>query len=146
VGGDSIRQLVLYERNFGWMDVWDLNPQVLGSLWLMASATWGGGGKHRGLRPLSLRKVGRAPSELYPGNCLTTEKNLSQGSRLVGHYSLRQLGRIFRDSLGWPTEHQSTSVTHVWHNCLPSCRSKGFPASALFVETPSQCSDVVGEK
>jgi hypothetical protein len=25
------------------MDVWELSPEVLGSLWLMASATWGGG-------------------------------------------------------------------------------------------------------
>jgi hypothetical protein len=44
VGGDPIRQLVLYERNFGCMDVWELNPERLGSLWLMVSATWGGGG------------------------------------------------------------------------------------------------------
>jgi hypothetical protein len=42
VRGDPIRQLVLHERNFGWMDVWELNPERLGSLWLMASATWGG--------------------------------------------------------------------------------------------------------
>jgi hypothetical protein len=27
--------------NFSWMDVWELNPEVLGLLWLMASATWG---------------------------------------------------------------------------------------------------------
>jgi hypothetical protein len=27
-------QLVLYEKNFGWMDVWELNPEWLGSLWL----------------------------------------------------------------------------------------------------------------
>jgi hypothetical protein len=36
-----IRQLVLYENNFGWMDVCELNPEELGLLWLMASATWG---------------------------------------------------------------------------------------------------------
>jgi hypothetical protein len=41
VGGDPIRQLVLFERNFGWMDEWELNPDGLGSLWLMASETWG---------------------------------------------------------------------------------------------------------
>jgi hypothetical protein len=40
MGGDPIRQLVLCERNFGWMDVWELNPEGLGSHWLMASATW----------------------------------------------------------------------------------------------------------
>jgi hypothetical protein len=27
-----------------WMDVWKLNPERLGSLWLKASATGGGGG------------------------------------------------------------------------------------------------------
>jgi hypothetical protein len=41
VGYDPIRQLVLYEKDFGWMAFWELNPEVLGSLWLMASATWG---------------------------------------------------------------------------------------------------------
>jgi hypothetical protein len=40
-------------------------------------------------------------------------ENLSQGSREVGDYSLRRLGRLFffRNSLGWPAEHQSASVT-----------------------------------
>jgi hypothetical protein len=28
--------------SFGWMDVWEMNPE-LGSLWLKASATLGGG-------------------------------------------------------------------------------------------------------
>jgi hypothetical protein len=41
VGDYSIRQLVLYEKDFGWMAFWELNPEVLGSLWPMASATWG---------------------------------------------------------------------------------------------------------
>jgi hypothetical protein len=41
VGDDPIRQLVFYEKDFGWMEVWELNPEVLGSLWLMAFATWG---------------------------------------------------------------------------------------------------------
>jgi hypothetical protein len=30
------------EKNFGCTDVWELNTQGLGSLWLKASATWGG--------------------------------------------------------------------------------------------------------
>jgi hypothetical protein len=66
-------------------------------------------------------------------------ENLGQGSRVVGNYSVRRLGRLFRDSLIWPAEHQSTSVTRGWlqsalgrHRCLPSCRTKGFPASANF--------------
>jgi hypothetical protein len=41
VGYYSIRQLVLCEKDFGWVALWELNPEVLGSLWLMASATWG---------------------------------------------------------------------------------------------------------
>jgi hypothetical protein len=44
VGDDPIRKLVLYQKDFGWMAFLDLDPEVLGSLWLMASATWGGGG------------------------------------------------------------------------------------------------------
>jgi hypothetical protein len=39
VGDYPIRQRFLYEMDFGWMALWDLNPEVLGSLWLMASAT-----------------------------------------------------------------------------------------------------------
>jgi hypothetical protein len=39
---DPIRQLVLYEKNFGLMVVWELNPEVLGWLWLMTTATSGG--------------------------------------------------------------------------------------------------------
>jgi hypothetical protein len=39
VGDYPIRQLVLYEKDFGWMALLDLNPEVLGSLWLMVSAT-----------------------------------------------------------------------------------------------------------
>jgi hypothetical protein len=31
--------------------------------------------------------------------------NLSQGSRVVGDCSLRRLGRLFTDSLGWHAEH-----------------------------------------
>jgi hypothetical protein len=34
-------------------------------------------------------------------------ENLSQGSR-VGFHLLRQLGLLFRESLDWPAEHQSS--------------------------------------
>jgi hypothetical protein len=67
-------------------------------------------------------------------------ENLGQGRRVVGDYSLRRIGRIFRDNLGWPAEHHSTSITRRWlqsalgrHKCLPSCRTKGFPTSTNFV-------------
>jgi hypothetical protein len=33
---DTIGQCVLWEKNFGWMDVWELNPEGLESLWLKA--------------------------------------------------------------------------------------------------------------
>jgi hypothetical protein len=61
VGGDHMRQLVLYERNFGWLEVWKLNPEVLGSLWLLASSTCG-----EPLLPKAslLGKSGRVPFEL----------------------------------------------------------------------------------
>jgi hypothetical protein len=66
-------------------------------------------------------------------------ENVCQGSRVVGDYSQRRLGWLLKDSLGWPAENQSTSVTRGWlqsalgrHRCLPSCRNKGFPASANF--------------
>jgi hypothetical protein len=32
VGDDPIMQFVLCEKKFGWMDVWELNPEGLGSL------------------------------------------------------------------------------------------------------------------
>jgi hypothetical protein len=46
----SIRQIALYEKDFGWMVFWELEQEVLGPPWPMASATWGGGG-HFGRRP-----------------------------------------------------------------------------------------------
>jgi hypothetical protein len=49
VGDYHIRQLVLYEKDFGWLTFRELNPEVLVSLWLMASKTFaGGGGDHFG--------------------------------------------------------------------------------------------------
>jgi hypothetical protein len=36
---DAIRQFVLCEMDFGWMNVLEFNPEGLGSLWLKASAT-----------------------------------------------------------------------------------------------------------
>jgi hypothetical protein len=35
----SLRQLVLYEKDFGWMAFWELDPEVLKSLWLKATLT-----------------------------------------------------------------------------------------------------------
>jgi hypothetical protein len=39
MGDFPIRQLALCEKDFGWMALWELSPEVLGLLWLMSSAT-----------------------------------------------------------------------------------------------------------
>jgi hypothetical protein len=38
---DPIKQLVLSEKNFSWMDVWELKPEGLEQLWLKACAIYG---------------------------------------------------------------------------------------------------------
>jgi hypothetical protein len=102
---------------------------------LMASATRG---ESFWLKPPWFGNAGCTPFELYSGICPSTEDNHGKpqsGSRVVGPYPLR---RLFSSNLGWPAEHQSASVTRGWlqsvlgrHKCLPSCRTKGFPASAI---------------
>jgi hypothetical protein len=113
VGYYRIRQFVLCEKDFGWMALWELIPEVLGSLWLMASATWDGGiTSAEGLHDWGRRAVPLFSYTLVFASTLRKNtENISQCSRVVGDYSLRRLDRLFRDSLGWPAEHQSTSVT-----------------------------------
>jgi hypothetical protein len=41
----TFRQLVLYKKNFGWVACWKLKSEVLESIWLMASVSWGEGEK-----------------------------------------------------------------------------------------------------
>jgi hypothetical protein len=80
MGDYPIRQLILHTRILvGWFS-WELNPEVLGSSWLKASATWG-----RSLR-LKASVMGRRAVPLFslcPGIRLTTEEKHgeSQGSR-----------------------------------------------------------------
>jgi hypothetical protein len=101
-----MKQFILREKDLGFMVVWELNPEGLGSFWLKACATWCG---HSCWRP------------------------------------------SFRDSLDCPADHYSFSVNCGWlqvvfgrHKCFPSCRTKGFPASANF---ESKLSDnLVGEE
>jgi hypothetical protein len=45
----SVGQLVRYEKNFGYLDVWELNPEGLGSLW--AGSLCDFGGNHFGSMP-----------------------------------------------------------------------------------------------
>jgi hypothetical protein len=104
VGDYPIRQLVLYEKDFGWMVFRELNPEVLGSLWLMASATWGGGI----ILAESLNDWGRRAVSLL-NFTLKFALQLRKSTENLSHdYSLRRLGR--RLGLGWPAEHQYTSV------------------------------------
>jgi hypothetical protein len=51
--------------------MWELNPEGKGSLWLY-DLRWGK--NHFGWRPPRLEEACRAPFELYPGICLTTDE------------------------------------------------------------------------
>jgi hypothetical protein len=57
VGDHYIGQLVLYEKEFCLIDFWELDPEVLGSLWLMAFAILGGGGGTLWRKDTIIRKV-----------------------------------------------------------------------------------------
>jgi hypothetical protein len=66
-------------------------------------------------------------------------ENLSQFYRMVLDNNRCRLRRLFRGSLDWPAERQSSSITRGWlqtalgrHRCLPNCQTKGFPESANF--------------
>jgi hypothetical protein len=52
----------LYEKNVCWIDVWELSPEGMGSLWLKASATLGG---IFGLRTSMTGGGGSCPSFSY---------------------------------------------------------------------------------
>jgi hypothetical protein len=71
MGDYPIRQLILHTRILvGWFS-WELNPEVVGSFWLKASASWVGS-----LR-LKASVMGRRAVPLFslcPGISLTTEE------------------------------------------------------------------------
>jgi hypothetical protein len=83
VGDYPFRQLILHPRILiGWFS-WELNPEVLVSFWMKASANWGGGvTSAEGFRD---GEAGRAPFSHYAlAFALQLRKsteNLSQGSR-----------------------------------------------------------------
>jgi hypothetical protein len=58
VGDYPISQLVLYEKDFGSMAFWEFKAEVLGSLWLMASAN---GGKSLWLKASMFGEGGPCP-------------------------------------------------------------------------------------
>jgi hypothetical protein len=68
VGDCPIRQRVICKKDFGLTALWGLNPEVIRSLWLIASATWGR--NHFSWRHPSLGKVGRARFSIIPWNLL----------------------------------------------------------------------------
>jgi hypothetical protein len=88
VGDYPIRQLVLYEKDFGWMAFWKLNPEEFGSLWLMASATW-----RKITLAEGLHDWGRQAEPLlnytlaFALQLRKRTENLSPGRRVVGNYS-----------------------------------------------------------
>jgi hypothetical protein len=53
------------------MALWELNTEVLRSLWLMTTATWG---ISLQLKASMIREGEPCPFELYSGICLTTEE------------------------------------------------------------------------
>jgi hypothetical protein len=77
-----ITQPVLCEKDFGYMAPWELNTEVLGSLWLMASATWGEITLAEGIHDWGRRAVPLL--NYFPVFILQLRKsteNLRQGSR-----------------------------------------------------------------
>jgi hypothetical protein len=119
-----------------WLDGWMVNEPRFGIGLLVMLCDMGL--NHFGWRAPWLGKAGRAAFELYPGLALQlrTSPNLSQGSWVVRHFVAR-LDSLFRDILGCPAEHQSSSVACGWlqsalarHKYLPSFWSLGLPVSA----------------
>jgi hypothetical protein len=75
------------------MALLELNPEVLGSLWLMASKTWWGITLAEGLHDWGRRAVPLLNYTLaFALQLRKITENLSQGSRVVGDYSLRRHG------------------------------------------------------
>jgi hypothetical protein len=94
VGDSPIRQRVLCKKDFGWMAVWVLNPEVLGLLWLVVCATWGEITSAEGLHDWGRRAVTLFFNETlaFASQLRKSTENLSQGSRVLGDHSLRRLG------------------------------------------------------
>jgi hypothetical protein len=139
MGDYPIRQLIHHTRVLvGWFS-WGLNPEVLGSSWLKASETW------RGSLRLKASVMGRRAVpifSLWPGIRFTTEEK--HGKPQSGQPSSPGTARCADLAAFWGTA--SAGLLDVrsprfprWlqsalgrHRCLPSCRTKGFPASANF--------------
>jgi hypothetical protein len=91
------------------MALWELNLEVLGSLWLMAFATWGKITSAEGLHDWGRRAVSLLNYTLaFATQLRKSTENLSQGSRVVA-----LTWPPFGDNLDWRAEQQSTSVTRM---------------------------------
>jgi hypothetical protein len=124
---------------FGWL-FWELNPVLLGSLWLKAFAIWGV--ESLQLKASVVGEAGRAPFESYPGIWLTTAQK--HGKPQSGQPISHRTTRCADLAVFWGTA--SAGLLHVSsprlceglqsvlgrHRCLPSCRSKGLSRSAFF--------------
>jgi hypothetical protein len=149
---EPVRQVVLYENHFGWMDVSELNPNWRDRFgWRPLRH----GGNHFGWSHPWSGEADRAPFSIKPWplpynweKSRRTSVRLASwcwtlvaasawpsflGEALTGLLSIKSSS----DSRGW------LQRALGWHSCLPSCRTKGFPASANFESKLCQCSDVV---
>jgi hypothetical protein len=108
VGDYPVKQLVPCEQDFGWMVLWERDPESSDRFF---DGLCDMEGKSLRQKASMMREGGHCPYTLAFTFLRKSRENLSQGSRLVRDYSLRRLGRLLRDSFGWPAEHQSTSVT-----------------------------------
>jgi hypothetical protein len=133
---ESIKQFVLFENNFGLMDVWELNPQRIWPLWFRLLRFWKGG--LFWLRVYDFRRTFTffSYTVAFGLQLRKSVETLSQCSSLVLHWSLRRLGRLCRGSVDWPAEHQSSVARRrlqaalAWYKCLPSRRTKGLKYNA----------------
>jgi hypothetical protein len=131
VGDDPNLQL-----SFGWMDVWEMNPEF-GSLWLKAPATVGGGDRFGWRPPWSA-----VPLFIYTLVIVLQLRKSMESLRVAEQCWLPLVTSTWppcRGGLNWPAVHPPSSVDREVlqaalgrSRCLPSCRTKEFLASVNF--------------
>jgi hypothetical protein len=135
-GGKRVRQVASVVRKGFWLvGCLGVERRWMRSLCQKPSAILG---NYFGWGPVWLGETGRDPFSIIPWHL---PYNWGKARQISSHSSrlVRQVGRPFRGSLDWLAERQPSSVTRGWlqsaldwHRCLPSCRTKGFPASGNF--------------
>jgi hypothetical protein len=92
MGDCPTRQLILHTRILvGWFS-WELNPEVLGSSWLKASATWGGGGSLR--LKASVKGRWAVPTGLKPKLVQITFKDSDRTAKKTPHFTVTKINRL----------------------------------------------------